>query len=74
MRASPSITTSLGLGTWSGTGYKYNGTSTSTSVPTISEFEALNTHVGFSQLGHSLDDDRNYTWQNNLDLLLESEL
>ena len=74
MRGSPSIVTALGLGTWSGTGYKYNGTSTSTTVPTISEFMSPNTHIGFSQLGHSLDDDRVFTWQNNLDIILSSDL
>ena len=74
MRASPSINTSLGLGTWSATGFKYNGTSASQTVPTVSEFENFNTHIVFSQLGHSLDDDRVFTWQNNLDLTLQSEL
>ena len=74
MRASPSIVTALGLGTWSGTGFKYNGASTSQTVPTVSEFMSPNTHITFSQLGHSLDDDRVFTWQNNLDLILESEI
>lgn len=74
MRASPSIVTSLGLGTWSGTGFKYNGTSTSQTVPTVSQFLTNDSHIVFSQLGHSLDDDRVFSWQNNLDLILTAEL
>ena len=74
LRASPTIDTSPFGDTWSATGYKYNGVSTSTTVPTINEYLQNSCHICFSQLGHSLDDDRNFTWQANVDLALDAEL
>ena len=74
LRASPTIDTSPFGDTWNATGYKYNGTSTSTTVPTVNEYLQNSCHICFSQLGHSLDDDRNFTWQANVDLALDAEL
>ncbi len=74
LRASPTINTSPFGDTWSATGYKYNTTSTSTTVPTINAYLQNSCHICFSQLGHSLDDDRDFTWQANVDLALDAEL
>jgi len=74
LRASPTINTSPFGDTWSATGYKYNNSSTSTTVPTVNEYLQNSCHICFSQLGHSLDDDRNFTWQANVDLALDAEL
>ena len=74
LRASPTINTTPFGDTWNATAYKYNGTSTSTTVPTVNEYLQNSCHICFSQLGHSLDDDRNFTWQANVDLALDAEL
>ena len=74
LRASPTINTSPFGDTWNATAYKYNGVSTSTTVPTVNEYLQNSCHICFSQLGHSLDDDRNFTWQANVDLALDAEL
>ena len=74
MRASPSVDTSPFGGTWSATGFKYNAASISSTALNVNDFLQNSTAVLMDQLGHSLDDDRNFTYQNNVPFALISEL